>query len=118
MAIKPITDSALTERWLRLVFWCLVTAVVALALIPDNSSHPPFALADKIAHAIAFFVITSVGLRAYPSQWWFVIPALVGLGASIEIAQGYTSTRSQEWEDFLADILGIAIAAMAHRLHS
>ena len=117
MAIKPITDSALTERWLRLVFWCLVTAVVALALIPDNSSHPPFALADKIAHAIAFFVITSVGLRAYPSQYIWIIPALISLGGAIEIAQGFTSTRSEEWEDFLADILGIATAAIAHRLY-
>jgi VanZ family protein len=117
VAIKPITGRLLTERWLRLVFWCLVTVVIALALLPNNSSQPPFALADKVAHAIAFFLITSVGLRAYPSQWWYVIPALIGLGASIEIAQGYTSTRSQEWEDFLADILGIATAAIARRLH-
>ena len=112
-----MTDRLLTEQWLRLVFWCLMAVVVTLALLPNNSSQPPFALADKVAHAIAFFVVTSVGLRAYPSQWWFVIPALVGLGASIEIAQGYTSTRSQEWEDFLADIMGIAAAAIARRLH-
>lgn len=106
-----------TERWLRRIFWCLIIAVITLALLPSNASQPPFALADKVAHAIAFFIVTIIGFRAYPSQWWYVTLALIGLGASIEIAQGYTATRSQEWEDFLADIVGIAAAAIAHRFH-
>jgi VanZ family protein len=115
--IEPMTDRLLTEQWLRLMFWCLVTAVIALALLPNNSSQSPFALADKVAHAVAFFAITSVGFRAYPSQWLVIILALIGLGASIEIAQGYTSTRSQEWEDFLADIVGVTAAAVARQLY-
>ena len=81
-----------TERWLRRIFWCLIIAVITLALLPSNASQPPFALADKVAHAIAFFIVTIIGFRAYPSQWWYVTLALIGLGASIEIAQGYTAT--------------------------
>jgi VanZ family protein len=37
---------------------------------------------------------------------------LIALGGLIEVLQEYTSTRSQEWEDFLADILGVGLGAL------
>ena len=36
-----------------------------------------------------------------------MVVELIALGGLIEILQGYTSSRSQEWEGFLADIPGV-----------
>jgi VanZ family protein len=38
-----------------------------------------------------------------------VILSLVALGGAIEIAQSFTTTRSHEWLDFLADGLGVLL---------
>ena len=41
-----------------------------------------------------------------------MVVVLISLGGLIEILQGYTSTRSQEWEDFLADTLGVGLGTL------
>ena len=80
-----------------------------------NGHLNSFALADKVVHTLAFAALALVGLRAYPRHVLVVCTLLVALGGMIEIVQGYTSTRSQEWEDFLADILGIVLGALLSR---
>jgi VanZ family protein len=71
-----------------------------------------FALADIVVHTVAFLVLTLVGLRAYPRQVLVMVVVLISLGGLIEILQGYTSSRSQEWEDFLADTLGVGLGTL------
>lgn len=61
-------------------------------------------------HALAFFVLGLLGLRAFPEPTWRVTTGLLGYGALIEVLQGMTSYRTAEWNDLLADGVGIAMA--------
>lgn len=104
---------ALTSQpFARALFWGMCFAVLAGALAPQTDSPQLFALADKVVHTLAFAALALVGLRAYPTHLLVVCALLIALGGLIEIVQGYTSTRSQEWEDFLADILGVGLGSV------
>ena len=105
----------LAQPFVRVLFWVMCGAVLVGALAPQMDTPQLFALADKVAHTLAFAALALLGLRAYPRHILVVCTLLVALGGMIEIVQGYTSTRSQEWEDFLADILGIVLGALLSR---
>ena len=102
----------LSQPVAKVIFWLLFLAVILGAVMPQSNSPQLFALADKVVHTVAFLVLTLVGLRAYPRQILVMVVVLITLGGLIEILQGYTSTRSQEWEDFLADILGVGFGTL------
>ena len=105
----------LSQPFARALFWVMCGTVLVGALAPQADSAHLFALADKVVHTLAFAALTLVGLRAYPRYVLIVSLLLIALGGLIEIVQGYTSTRSQEWEDFLADILGVGLGALLSR---
>ena len=105
----------LSQPFARPLFWAMCVTVLAGALAPQADSPHLFALADKVAHTLAFAALALVGLRAYPTHLLLVCALLVALGGLIEIVQGYTSTRSQEWEDFFADVLGVVLGALLSR---
>ena len=105
----------LTQPFVRVLFWVMCGTVLVGALAPQMDTPQLFALADKVVHTLAFAALALVGLRAYPRHVLVVCALLVALGGMIEIVQGYTSTRSQEWEDFLADILGVVLGALLSR---
>ena len=100
----------------RALFWVMCGTVLVGALAPQADTPQLFALADKVVHTLAFAALALVGLRAYPKQLFLVCALLIALGGLIEVIQGYTSTRSQEWEDFFADILGVGLGASLARL--
>lgn len=93
-------------------FWVLCVVVVTGALIPQDTLTTTVALSDKIVHTGAFLVLSTLGLWGYPSHRVTVIVSLVALGGAIEIAQGFTTTRSHEWLDFLADCLGVLLGCI------
>ena len=105
----------LSQPFARPLFWAMCVTVLAGALAPQADSPQLFALADKVVHTLAFTALALVGARAYPRHVLVVCTLLVALGGMIEIVQGYTTTRSQEWEDFLANILGIVLGALLSR---
>ena len=105
----------LSQPYARPLFWAMCVTVLTGALAPQADSPQLFALADKVAHTLAFAALALMGLRAYPKHLLLVCALLIALGGMIEVVQGYTSTRSQEWEDFLADILGIVLGALLSR---
>ena len=102
----------LSQPFARLLFWVMCVTVLAGALVPQADIPQVFALADKVAHTVAFAALAFVGLRAYPRHALIICVLLIALGGLIEVAQGYTSTRSREWEDFLADILGVGFGSL------
>ena len=105
----------LSQPFARVLFWVMCLTVLAGALAPQAESLQLFALADKVVHTLAFAALALVGLRAYPIHLLVVCVLLIALGGLIEIVQGYTATRSQEWEDFLADIFGVGLGTMLAR---
>jgi len=101
-----------SQPFAKALFWVMCITVLAGALAPQADSPQFFALADKVVHTIAFAALALAGLQAYPRHTWIVCILLIALGGLIEVVQGYTSTRLQEWEDFVADILGVSVGAM------
>ena len=105
----------LSQPYAKALFWVICGTVLVGALAPQADTPQLFALADKVVHALAFAALVLVGLRAYPKQLFLVCALLIALGWLIEVIQGYTSTRSQEWEDFFADILGVSLGTLLAR---
>ena len=64
---------------------------------------------DKSNHLLAFGVLTCLGGKAFPKRLAIVLPALLAYGALIESMQSFTKSRSGEWLDLFADMLGILI---------
>jgi VanZ family protein len=75
------------------------------------SNLPLVQVNDKFAHLITFFVLIYLADYAYTPSAYKISKTLylVLFGLMIEIAQYYTSWRSAEWQDLLADIVGILI---------
>ena len=67
--------------------------------------------ADKLQHAFIFMVLALIGLLVYFYKRWFVLGGLILFGLAIEILQSaFTLTRQASLADWLADVVGIAIA--------
>ena len=115
MVGEQVIRALLSQPFARAIFWVMCGTVLVGALAPQADSPHLFALADKVVHTLAFAALALVGLRAYPRQVLVVCVLLIVLGGLIEIVQGYTATRSQEWEDFLADIFGVGLGTMLAR---
>lgn len=99
---------AALHRW---AFVVLAVAIGYLALTPA----PPAQLSlgwDKANHALAFAALAFAGDNGFGRSGRRrigVALVLVAYGAAIEIAQYFVPTRSCEWSDLVADIVGITI---------
>jgi VanZ family protein len=100
----------------RVSFWLLVLVTLCLSLIPVAHVPTAFSFWDKAQHAFGFAVLAFSGLLAYPKR----IPALMfGLalfGAAIECAQWLTGWRFGDWQDWVADCVGVAFGYAAWRV--
>lgn len=106
----------ISQTYARALFWVMCGTVLFGALAPQADSPQLFALADKVVHILAFAALALAGRQAYPRHTMIACLLLIALGGLIEVVQGYTSTRSQEWEDFFADILGVGTGTLLARL--
>jgi VanZ family protein len=98
----------------------LATCVLGSEQVPDL---PPLLPWDKMVHAGMFFVLSAVCYYDYYRLfdgnvhlkkwifWCFFIPVIYG--GSIELLQLFVFTsRSAEWCDFVADIIGSLLATV------
>ncbi len=88
----------------------LTLLVLWLSLIPAESV-PAVGLGwDKLNHAAAIAVITLFAFLSLKSCRWAAQAAFlygISLGLLIEVLQAiFTNTRSAEWGDLLADLIG------------
>lgn len=101
-------------------FIFVVTCLIGSDNVPDM---PPGIAWDKLAHFGMFFILSAVSLFDYYKMhnghpfifrwilWGFVIPVVYGGG--IELLQKYLFTsRSAEWGDWIADMLGSMVATL------
>lgn len=103
----------------RRVLWrallALLLAVItwlALSPAPPDSADTGW---DKVDHALAFATLAFVSVWALwqrPRQWLLLVVALLAYGGFIEIAQSFVPTRDAEWNDVLADGVGIALGLL------
>jgi len=110
----PVSRLLANPRLLwRLAFFGCLAAVLALALLKDVS--PPLDTGwDKGNHVLAFGVLTLLGHLGFPERRALVAGGLLLYGIAIEVLQSLTAYRVSEYGDLLADLLGIALGALAH----
>lgn len=92
--------------------WCLGWALV---LVESLRPMPeiPLGLSDKLAH-FAGYAAMAAGIAGFAhrpreiARWALLAVAMGGL---IEVAQGFTPTRSPDPLDFLANTAGVAVGA-------
>ena len=90
-------------------------AICVLAFDP----HPPESIDtgwDKLNHGLAFAVLApcaALALQGRRRRWRDAAGLALAFGAFIELVQAQIPGRSGEWEDLLADAVGIAIGRLA-----
>ena len=99
----------------RLAFGFCVLAVLVLALMPTDVPMPSMGW-DKSNHLLAFSVMALLGRRAYPGRTMALLAGLLAYGALIEVLQSFTPNRSADWQDLVADAVGLALGWGAGRL--
>lgn len=97
------------KQLVKAVFWFTFIAVTVLSLLPGEYylSSGPFDWWDKAQHALAFIVLCGLGLLAYSGRSTRVFLSLLAYGVLIELTQAATGWRYGDWQDWVADALGV-----------
>ncbi len=99
------------SRFLRVLFWGACFSVGGLSLLPVEHLPPvAFDWWDKAQHAMAFLVLGGLGLLAYSEKPGCIVIGLLVYGAFIELAQAASGWRYGDWQDWLADAVGVGAA--------
>jgi VanZ family protein len=97
-------------------FWLALGISSYLMLMEITPKAPLFPYVDKAEHVITFLFLTIFGIKAYPSKTFWILVMLAAYGISIELMQGaFTLTREASVLDWLADVMGIALAYPASK---
>jgi len=91
-----------------LIFWCCLTGVLVLSLMPSSARLPDTGW-DKSNHLLAFMALAVTGLKAHPQSRTLLFASLLAYGGLIEVLQSFTLDRMAEWADLLAYGLGLGI---------
>ena len=125
------TIASRRDRALDVALWFTAALCAYITLWFSFFASPPgadaFAGADKVGHALAYFATTLSflfaavwrpvrgGGRLPNAGYWFPVVAVLA-GIAIEIAQGFTATRSAQAGDVLAEVIGAGLALGVHAL--
>ena len=103
----------------KFLFWLCFLALNALALSPAPYLPPleVFNWWDKAQHAIGFGTLAFLAALAYPLVSRYRLAALLCLqGVAIEVLQHWGGLRFGDWQDAVADavgvVLGLGLAAL------
>ena len=97
-------------------FWILILANLWLSLIPAEQVPSTLHFWDKAQHALGFAGLAFLGLMAYPGRIPKLMFGLALFGAGIEVAQWMTGWRQGDWQDWVADCVGLASGYLLWRL--
>jgi VanZ family protein len=84
-----------------------------LSLVPAEQVPSAFHFWDKAQHALGFAGLAFLGLMAYPGRVRVLMLGLALFGAGIEVAQWLTGWRHGDWQDWIADCVGLIIGRVA-----
>lgn len=108
--------------FIRGVFFVSIFIVFILSVINAGSipTFKNFSLdADKIVHAIVFFILTYLGLLSRFNISKLTLSLLIFFfGLFIEIIHFFVPYRFFEYFDLLANLIGVTIAQLFYKLKS
>ena len=95
---------------MRVLFWTSFVAINILTLSPAPYLPPLFNWWDKAQHTIAFCTLAVLAVLAYPQCSKLRIALLlIGQGVLIEVLQYFSGYRYGDWQDALADGVGVLL---------
>ncbi|MDP1872829.1 hypothetical protein [Phenylobacterium sp.] len=104
--------SPLARRYGGAAFGLCLLAILFLSLAPTAVTPAPDLGGDKIRHALAYFVLTGLGLFAFGPRL-VLLGGVLLLGAGVEIAQASMGLgREGDLADLAANLSGEALALL------
>lgn len=100
-------------RW---SLWSLLLVTLWLSLIPADQVPAQLNFWDKAQHALGFAGLAFLGLMAYPGRIPKLMLSLMLFGVGIEVTQWLTGWRQGDWQDWVADCVGLLLGYTAWRL--
>ena len=100
------------SKFRKALFWVCFVAINILALSPAPYLPPLeiFNWWDKAQHAIAFAALAVLAVLAYPEgSKRRIAYLLIGQGVLIEVLQYFSGYRYGDWQDALADGVGVLL---------
>lgn len=92
---------------------CYLAAIIGLSLAPLKAQGPQIPHVDKAVHLLAYFLLMAwfgqLALDPRLRTRWAL--AFIALGAVLELLQGWGGLRQAEWQDALANALGVVLGA-------
>lgn len=89
--------------------YAIAVLIIALSLLPALPG-PDTAGFDKIAHGLMYATLAAWFCGIYrPAKWPVLLGVFVALGGLLELAQSMTMARSAEWQDMLANLVGLGV---------
>lgn len=95
------------------MFWGLVLLTLVLSLMPVEQLPSEVHFWDKAQHALGFAGLAFVGLQVWARHPLRVMVGLAVLGLGIEFAQALTGWRHGDWQDWVADLVGLGMGWQA-----
>lgn len=105
--IGPAPQPPAAAWWVQLLFWALVSVTVVLSLLPGEQLPQELHFWDKAQHALGFAGLAFLGLQVGARRPLRTLAALALFGLGIEWAQSLTGWRQGDWQDWLADLVGL-----------
>lgn len=100
------------------MFLTTIVLITDLALQPGFATHPTMLGSDKLEHIAAFFTLALLTRLGWPTISRLITGSLLAIyGLGIEYLQSTDFVRrTASWADFVADLVGIALAFVVLRL--
>jgi VanZ family protein len=109
---RPNLDLSRLPRRLRIGLYAVAVGILAYMTLAPTKDVPGAELVwDKAEHSLAWAVLTLSGLVLSTRRRWAIGVFAVTFGATVELLQTVLPLgRDGEWQDFVADSLGVAAA--------
>ena len=108
MISSLLHDPRSRPAWLVLLV--LLLAIISWLAFGSASPTPNLPGWDKVNHLLAFLVLGTVASFAHAPGWRRTMVTASGLllyGAFIEIVQAQLPNRHGDWDDLVADVVGL-----------
>ncbi len=122
---KAVPDSAAAPAIRLRTLWfvlgiLMLACVLAICLVPLNLRPVAAVYNDKVMHVLTFVLLTvwfgALQTQRARSAQIKLVAALFFYAIAIEVLQSFTTYRSAEFADLVADLIGILLGGILLRL--